>query len=158
MIRIARTNPMIVRPYKRSDWEAVRDIYDLSKPDEMRGGVDAGAVIPLQQDPAALALFHGSAIFVADDGGRVIGFGGHRANSISWLFVHPAHRRQGVARALLNEMMGRLEGTVTLNVGVWNLAARHLYNEAGFVTAREFLGTFNGHDVAVLTLVYDPSR
>ncbi len=156
--RIARTNPMIVRPYQTSDWEAVRHIYDLSKPDEMRGAVDVSVIIPLHQDQAALALFHGSAVFVADEGGQVIGFGGHRANFISWLFVHPAHRRQGVARALLNEMMGRLEGAVTLNVGPWNQAARQLYDQAGFVTAREFHGTFNGHDVAILTLVYDPAR
>ena len=149
---------MKIRPYKASDWEAVRDIYDLSKPDEMRGGVDVGAIIPLQQDPAGLALFHGSAIFVAEDGDRVIGFGGHRANYISWLFVHPEHRRKGVARALLNEMMEDLEGPATLNVGAWNLAARQLYHEAGFVATREFIGTFNGRDVAVLTLVYEPAR
>jgi hypothetical protein len=31
---------MTIRPYMDSDWEAVRDIYDLSKPDEMRGSVD----------------------------------------------------------------------------------------------------------------------
>ena len=54
--------------------------------------------------------------------------------------------------------MGRLEGAVTLNVGPWNLAARRLYDDFGFVTAREFIGTFNGHEVAVLTLVYDPAR
>lgn len=147
---------MRVRPYKEADWEAVREIYDLSKPDEMRGGVDASAIIPLQQDPAALALFRDSVILVAEDGERVIGFGGYKQNYISWLFVHPACRRQGVGRALLNEIMGRLKGSATLNVGPWNLAARRLYQGVGFVTVREFVGTFNGRDVAVLALEASP--
>ena len=149
---------MQIRPYASADWEAVCEIYDLSKPDEMRGGVDVGAIVPLQQDPSGRALFRDSAIVVADDGERVIGFAGHKDNYISWLFVHPAHRRQGVARALLNEIMGHLEGAVTLNVGPWNLPARRLYDAFGFATAREFIGTFNGHEVEVLTLVYDPAH
>ena len=93
--------------------------------------------------------------FVADEADRIIGFGGHKGNYISWLFVHPAHRRQGVARALLREIMGRLKGPITLNVGPWNQAARNLYDDFGFVVAREFTGKFNGYDVGVLTLVFD---
>ena len=76
--------------------------------------------------------------------------------AVRWLFVHPAHRRQGVARALLNVIMGRLKGTVTLNVGPWNLAACRLYESLGFVKVREFPGTFNGPDVAVLTMETSP--
>ena len=62
---------MRVRRYTATDWEAVREIYDLSKPDEMRGGVDVSAITPLQHDPAGLALFRASVILVADDGERV---------------------------------------------------------------------------------------
>ena len=58
---------MTIRPYEASDWEAVREIYDLSKPDEMRGGVDIRAIVPLGQDPSGLELFRDSVIFVADD-------------------------------------------------------------------------------------------
>jgi GNAT superfamily N-acetyltransferase len=149
---------MRVRPYNAADWEMVREIYDLSKPDEMRGGVDVSAIIPLQDDRAAQALFRDSTIVVAEDGARVVGFGGHKADYISWLFVHPACRRRGVGRALLNEIVGRLQGPITLNVGLWNHAARELYGEFGFVTAREFQATFNGHDVVVLTLVRQSER
>ena len=149
---------MKIRPYTPADWDAVREIYDLSKPDEMRGGVDIGAVVPLQQDAAGLALFRESVIVVAYDGERVIGFAGHKDNYISWLFVHPACRRRGAARALLTEILRRLQGPVTLHVGPWNHAARRLYEELGFVTDGEFTGTFNVRDVAVLTLVRDSSR
>jgi Lipocalin-like domain len=43
-------------------------------------------------------------------------------------------------------------------VGSWNRAALKLYDELGFVVAREFIGNFDGYDVGVLTLVYDPQR
>ena len=146
----------MIRPYEASDWEAVREIYDLSKPDEMRGGVDIGAIIPLSEDAPRLAAFRRSTILVAYDAERVIGFAGYDGNYISWLFVHPIHRRHGVARALLKEVMGQMRGPITLNVGPWNQGARSLYDDLGFVIAREFVGNFNGHDVEVLTLVYDP--
>ena len=48
---------MTIRPYVDSDWPAVREVYDLAKPDEMRGSVDLGAVLPMEQDPNALTLF-----------------------------------------------------------------------------------------------------
>lgn len=146
---------MNIRPYADPDWEAVRDIYDLSKPDEMRGSVDITAVIPLDQDTAGLALFRDSVILVASDADQVTGFGGYKGNYIAWLFVHPAHRRKGVARALLKEIMGRLRGAVTLNVGSENHAARKLYAGLGFIIEREFTGRFNGHHVAVLRLKYE---
>ena len=53
--------------------------------------------------------------------------------------------------------MGHLRGPITLNVGKWNQGARKPYDDLGFVVVREFLGTFNGHDVEVLTLAYEPS-
>ncbi len=148
---------MAIRRYTDSDWQAVREIYDLSKPDEMRGMVDLSAVLPLSQDPSGLALFRESTILVAEHGTRVVGFAGHKGNYISWLFVHPRCRRQGIARELLQEMMRRLEGPVTLNVGAGNHAARCLYAAAGFTVARQFTGKFNGHDVDVLTLKYEPA-
>ena len=124
---------MKIRPYEASDWEAVREIYDLSKPDEMRGGVDVRAVVPLGQDPSGLALFRDSVSSWPLMLNGVVGFGGHKFKYISWLFVHPAHRRRGIARALLKEIIGHLQGAITLNVGHWNHAARKLFDELGFV-------------------------
>ena len=76
----------------------------------MQGSVDENAVLQLEQDPPMLALFCDSTIFVADEGDQIIGFGGYKGNYVSWLFVHPAQRRRGVARALLREIMGADRG------------------------------------------------
>jgi ribosomal protein S18 acetylase RimI-like enzyme len=146
---------MRIRAYADSDWEAIREIYDLSKPDEMRGSIDLGAILPLNQDPSMLELFRESIILVADEADQVVGFGGHKGNYISWLFVHPGHRRQGIARALVEEILERLSGSITLNVAAENQAARQLYSSFGFTVARDFAGTFNGQDIRVLTLSYE---
>jgi ribosomal protein S18 acetylase RimI-like enzyme len=146
---------MQIRPYTDADWEAVRAIYDLSKPDELDAAIDRRSIPPLASDPAMLALFGESVLFVAEDAGRVAGFGGYKGSYVAWLFVHPAARRRGVARALLVEMLGRLDGPVTLNVAAGNHAALRLYESLGFEVAREFDGTFNGQDIRVLTLRYE---
>lgn len=146
---------MKIRPYIESDWDDVREIYDLSKPDEMRGAVDLSTIVPLSQDASMLALFRDSTILVADEAGQIVGFGGNKGNYVSWLFVHPAHRRKGVARILLKEIIGKLTGRITLNVTAENRAARQLYLDLGFAVAREFTGKFNGQDLVVLTLSYE---
>ena len=141
-----------IRPFEDADWPRVREIYDLSKPDEFGTSAAASAVIPLDDDAPMLKLFRESTILVAESRGEVIGFGGNRGNYISWLFVHPDHRRKGVARGLLSRILARLQGPVTLNVLRENDAARQLYDRLGFKVAREIDGEFNGHPVHVLTL------
>lgn len=39
---------MHVRTYRTDDWEAACEICNLGKPDELRGLVDPGAILPLQ--------------------------------------------------------------------------------------------------------------
>jgi ribosomal protein S18 acetylase RimI-like enzyme len=146
-----------IRPYRNDDWDTIRTIYDAAKPDEMRGSIqNLLAILPLAEDTRRQRLFRESTITVAEDVGRVIGFAGHKEHYISWMFVHPRHRRQGVAIALLREMLPRLGRPVTLNVGKNNIPARRLYDELGFVVERDFIGQWdNGESVAVLTLRLD---
>lgn len=146
---------MQIRPYCESDWPSVREIYDLSKPDELRGMVDASAIPPLEADTGMKALFHDSRILVMEDADRVIGFAGSRGTLITWLFVHPEHRRKGVADALVRALLARLEGTITLNVATTNVAARSLYERLGFTVEREFMGQFNGRACPVSKLRYE---
>ena len=146
---------MQIRSYCDTDWAAVRDIYDLAKPDEMRGVVDASAIPPLEADAGMMTLFQSSQILVLESGGRIVGFGGSRGTSITWLFVHPEYRRKGVARALVLEMLARLVGTVALNVATTNVAAYNLYKRLGFTVEREFLGQFNGHACPVARLRFE---
>ena len=146
---------MHIRPYRDTDWAAVRDIYDLAKPDEMRGVVDASVIPRLEADPDMMVLFRNSEIFVAERSERIFGFGGSRGNFITWLFVHLEYRRQGAAQALVRALLARLSGTITLNVATTNVAAYNLYKRLGFTVEREFIGQFNGHACPVAKLRYE---
>ena len=154
-LSLGRLDRMPIRPYRDTDWAVVRDIYDLAKPDEMRGVVDASAIPPLEAEPDMMALFQSSQILVMESGGQIVGFGRSRGTSITWLFVHPEYRRKGIAHALVLEMLERLVGTITLNVATTNVAAYNLYRRLGFTVEREFVGQFNGHACPVAKLRYE---
>jgi ribosomal protein S18 acetylase RimI-like enzyme len=144
----------MIRPYRADDWHSVREIYDLAKPDEMRGVVPDHVILPLNSHAEMLALFAESEIVVAEVDGVVVGFAGARAALICWLFVHPAHRRKGWATLLMEAVLAKLDGRATLNVAKRNVAARQLYDRLGFVLEREFEGRFNGHPCEVMRLRY----
>jgi len=146
---------MKLRAYESDDWDAVCKIYDLGKPEELRGVVEPSSLVPLASDPDMKSLFRASQIVVAEDTGRVVGFAGNRGSFITWLFVHPQFRRRGVASALVRHMVARLEPPVTLNVAAENSAARALYQRLGFKVEREFLGNFQGRPCSVCKLRYE---
>ena len=143
---------MKLRRFEKEDWEEIKTIYNLSKPDEMRGSVDLRALIPIEKDKKGIALFNESQIVVVEENKTILGFGGHKENYISWLFVHPAQRRRGVANMILDHILNELNGTIKLNVGKHNKAAKSLYEKAGFKIEREFTGNFNGYKSEAMTM------
>jgi hypothetical protein len=97
--RKGRTNDSSqIRVYRETDWGDVCAIYDLAKPDEMKGLVEAHDLKPLAQDDQMLRYFDESQIWVYESNGSILGFIGRKNDQVSWLFVHPNHRRKGVAR------------------------------------------------------------
>jgi ribosomal protein S18 acetylase RimI-like enzyme len=140
---------IMIRGYCSNDWEAVRQIYDLAKPDEMRGVVPTDLVIPLNSNPVMLSLFEESEILVFELEGVVAGFGGYRNQTITYLFVHPEHRRKGVASRLVVAILNMLGGEAKLNVAKKNGSAYQLYSRLGFVTETEFEGQYNGYPCEV---------
>jgi len=146
---------MKLRAYETEDWPAVCEIYDLGKPDELRGVVETTSLLPLSSDPDMKSLFNASQIVVAEDSGRVVGFGGNRGSFITWLFVHPEFRRRGVASALVRHMVARLESPVTLNVASENVAACALYQRLGFKVERELMSHFQRKPCSIYKLRYE---
>ncbi|MCP4640430.1 MAG: N-acetyltransferase, partial [bacterium] len=61
----------MIRPYADSDWGDVCTVYDLSKPDEMAGIVDASVIAPLADDEKMRPYFFASDIWVYEEDGRV---------------------------------------------------------------------------------------
>ena len=135
---------MTLRPYRAEDWPAICEIYDLAKPEELTGIVMPSAIPPLDSDSSMRTLFRESTVTVAELDAGLVGFAGNRGNLITWLFVHPAFRKAGVASALLHQLLASLERPVVLNVAAGNIPARSLYGRLGFQVEREFVGNFQG--------------
>ena len=144
-----------LRPYAQEDWAAVCEVYDLAKPDELRRIVDPSHILPLAADEKMKGLFAASRVLVAEAGGRVVGFAGHRESFVTWLFVHPAFRRKGIGRSLMRHLIADLYPPIKLNVASDNLAAQGLYRQLGFTVDREYVGEFQGRPCSVTRLRYE---
>ena len=136
-----------IRNYKDSDWNQVCEIYDLSKPDEMGDLVNSNLIAPLARDDRMLCYFKESKIWVDENKNQIRGFIGLKGDVISWLFVHPKHRRQGIAKKLLTKLIEECNHTLKLNVTKNNLAALSLYLNFGFDVYEEFEGEMYGQKI-----------
>ena len=142
----------MIRSYRKTDWGQVSAIYDLAKPDEMRGIVAAQAITPLAQDSQMLRYFSDSEVWVYEENGSVIGFIGRKKDVVSWLFVHPDHRRKGIARSLLNKLMESWKGPLELKVTRSNQVAMRLYVNLGFEVDEEFEGSMYGRRIPAVRM------
>jgi GNAT superfamily N-acetyltransferase len=143
----------VIRPYIDTDWNQVALVYDLAKPDEMKGLVDANDITPLAQDGEMLRYFFHSAIWVYEEDERVLGFVGRDKDIVSWLFVHPEHRRRGIARNLMHALIESRHDPLELNLVEANYAARTLYECLGFRVFDAFEGNMYGRQIPAVRMI-----
>jgi ribosomal protein S18 acetylase RimI-like enzyme len=77
-------------------------------------------------------LLPNNEVWVADNGGRVIGFVGLWGDVVSHLWVYPDQQNQGVGTALLALAKERRPSGLRLQVFQQNVGARRLYERHGF--------------------------
>lgn len=127
---------MKIRPAKQEDLETVRELWEAlylecPEPDHERKDWEdiAGDVRRGIDEHVAL---------LAEDGGEAVGFllshiRSPRIGYVSDLYVRPAQRRRGLAKALVSEAARRLEcEIVTLDVDASNGSALAFYERIGF--------------------------
>lgn len=140
-----------IRPYRDSDWEAVCAVHDAARPDELAGSCDPRAFVPLADDPESESLL-ASRIIVAEIDGEVVGFAAVDDAYLSFLYVHPAHYRQGIGRRLLDQSLELATDEAWTIVLAGNEAAISLYQSAGFVEVDRFASDNEGYPVTCLRL------
>lgn len=141
----------------RARWVLPHRKMHLARPDELPpedgrvevlGRGDVADVLALRaSDDDASAFFvpelvdTGHFLGIRDRGRLVAAAGAHvlaetaGVAAIGNVLTHPAHRRRGLARAVVATLARRLDAlvpTVGLNVGVTNTAAQALYRTIGF--------------------------
>ena len=138
-----------LRPVRISDPDARRLVDDVQAEYVVRyGGPDATPIDPAMFDPPAGAFFVGylAGVPVAMGGWRfrddVVAFGRHRAAEVKRMYVAPAHRGNGYARAVLAhlEATARAAGAdvMVLETGLRQPEAIGLYSSAGYLPVDGF--------------------
>jgi GNAT superfamily N-acetyltransferase len=90
---------------------------------------------------------------VAEIHDRVVGYVAVTGNHIENLFIMPDVQGRGVGRALLDAVLQRVTGPVTLRCLTANGRARSLYERCGFAVAREEDVHYHGHTLAAWFMV-----
>lgn len=141
-----------VREYQDGDFNAIAEIYSLSKLDELRFEVDRFELLPLKSDEGRYRETMESRIFVYDDGG-VLGYGAVFKNEIRALFVHPRFRGNGVGKSLLDYLILQADTPTVLYIAESNSPAKSLYQKYGFSVTKAFETEYNQKPVLANEMV-----
>src|SRR4028118_1174860 len=134
-----------VRPYSPDDWDAVVEIHDKARLDELRCSIWMEAFKALESTYESEELFAGE-VWVAELDGEVAGFLALSDDEVTWTYVHPRFYRRGVGTALLRQVTEGATGRLELTVLDGNDAARRLYERAGFVVEETRTGALVGNE------------
>jgi ribosomal protein S18 acetylase RimI-like enzyme len=134
-----------VRAYVPDDWEALVEIHDAARLDELRSSVGVEAFKDLESTYESEELFAGD-VWVAEVDGQVAGFLALSDDEVTWTYVHPRSYRQGVGTALLRHVTDGSSRRLELTVLDGNDAARRLYERAGFVVVETRTGPLVGNE------------
>jgi ribosomal protein S18 acetylase RimI-like enzyme len=135
---------IVYREYEDKDWQAICQVHDRARPDELLGSCDPRGFIPIEQDQEAEEL-KACQKFVACIDEQVVGFIGIDDKSLAWLYIDPGHYGKGVGRELLRI------GLREIGEGAWTIAldgnhkAIKLYESEGFREVKRFAGENNGY-------------
>lgn len=118
-----------IRQSTSSDGERVVEIW--------RRAVDATHDFLSAEDRAAIDrevqdFLPGMPLWLAVEGGTVLGFMGLSGSHLDALFIDPAHRGRGVGRLLVSHAVA-LERRLTTDVNEQNPQARGFYERLGFI-------------------------
>ncbi len=143
---------MRVRRFTQADYSAVLDIYSKVKLDELRYENNNFELLPLEQDTVRLAALLESDIYLYGNG-KILGYGAIYKSEIRALFVLSENRGVGVGKALLEYLLSKASGEVSLHVASSNYLAKSLYESYDFNVTETFETSYNGIAVLANTMI-----
>jgi ribosomal protein S18 acetylase RimI-like enzyme len=122
-----------IRPLREDEVDAVVRLWHVTKR-------DAYPYLPLEQSRTLdedVRFFRDvilprSSVWVADDGGALLGFMALEGSYIDRLYIHPDQQRRGVGTALMRKAMDLSPGGLQLHTHQQNTQARAFYEQHGF--------------------------
>jgi len=140
-----------IRPYNDEDWDAICEIHDAARPDELNGSCDPRAFVPIKEDREVTDLMK-SKKYVAEVSGNMAGFVGYDGQYLAWLYVDPHFYRLGIGRKLLQKGLTEINGKAWTIVLAGNTNAINLYKSEGFIEVRRFESENAGYPCTCLRL------
>lgn len=137
---------MIIRAYRPEDRESVCRIHDAARQEELRLSGLEDAYLPLAVTGDREGLWDYPGLFVAEDGGTVLGFAACSETELAWLYVEPGHARQGIGSELVRCLLARYPGIRTAEVLEGNYPAAGLYERFGFIRTDTVAGRMPGNE------------
>ncbi len=137
---------LAIRPYRPEDFPGLERVHDRARRIELRYAGLEDAFLPLRIAAEREDLFAYPGLFVAELGGEIAGFAACTQEELAWLYVDPAHFRNGVGRALAEHALQRFPGIRRVEVLSGNAPAKALYARLGFVTAATERGRMPGNE------------
>lgn len=137
---------VIVREYEAADWAGIEQVHDSARMVELRLAGLEEAFLPLSVAAEREGLLAYPGIFVAVDGGAVVGFAACTDEELAWLYVSPGHMRQGIGRSLAEYVLHQFPGIHSIEVLKGNRPARALYEHLGFVAVQTAKGRMPGNE------------
>lgn len=137
---------LAIRPYRPEDFPGIERVHDRARRVELRYAGLEDAFLPLRIAAEREDLFAYPGLFVAELGGEIAGFAACTQEELAWLYVDPAHFRNGVGRALAEHALQRFPGIRRVEVLSGNAPAKALYARLGFVTAATERGRMPGNE------------
>lgn len=135
-----------IRAYTPADWQAIEEIHDAARLQELTLAGLAEAFLPLAVAAEREDLF-GYELYVAQKDGKTVGFTAFIEEELAWLYVHPEYQRQGIGKALGEFALGHMtakEQAVEVLQG--NEPARCLYRSLGFRETELLHGKMPGNE------------
>ena len=142
----------MIRPYKKTDYNAVLEIYAEAKLDELRFEPGTYRLLPLEQDHQRYEALFESDIYVYEEV-EVIGYAAHKDEEIRALFVYSKRRGEGVGKKLLEFLLSRIKAPASLYVAKHNQPAIQLYAQYGFAVQPEFQTFYNATPVMARKMI-----
>lgn len=136
---------MLIRPYQPADWPRLCEIHDAARMDELRASAGTAAFLALAETAENEGLFDAHLdVMEIDD--RVVAFAAFSSDELTWLYVDPAHYRQGAGRALLRHALAHAGPRFRTEVLEGNEPALSLYLSEGFRVIERVEGRLEGNE------------
>ena len=137
---------MEIIPYSPEFWEDIQTVHDGARIQELTHAGLEDAFLPLSIAAERENLFDYN-LYIAKEKDKALGFVAFTEDELAWLYVHPAHQRQGIGRKLAQFALTSMEsGEKNVEVLWGNEPARSLYRSLGFTQETIIHGRMPGNE------------